>query len=249
MSLRFRVVRRASVISTNDSVKRMATEGEPEGYVVIAGEQTGGRGRSGNAWSSPPGGLYMSMLLRPTLRPDAALGMTVFSCVPIGRAIEKITGIEVGLKWPNDLEIRGSKVGGILVEGVSTAGKLDFAVVGIGINANSEPPADEAPNATSIRCALGREVDLDELAKAIFREFESFYEDVENGSLREEYLRRSSILGRKVELSSQSGVVNGTATDIGEKGSLLLSADDGQEIEVLSATGMSLRVSGRRSGP
>ncbi|MDD1769585.1 MAG: biotin--[acetyl-CoA-carboxylase] ligase [Methanomassiliicoccales archaeon] len=248
MSLKFRVVRETSVISTNDSVRRLAIEGEPEGFVAVARTQTGGRGRLGNAWSSPPGGLYMSILLRPKLRPDAALGMTVFSCAPIGRAIEKLTGIKIGLKWPNDLEIDGRKVGGILVEGASTGGGLDFAILGIGINANTEPPNDEAPNAISIRSILGRQVDLDELSHAILTEFEAFYDGLKDGSLREEYVRRSSVLGRRVELSSESEAIKGTATGIGESGSLLLRADDGQEIEILSATGVSLRVSGRGGG-
>src|SRR5271157_5625866 len=103
MRLAFRVVREQSVGSPNDSAKQGGLQGEPEGLVVISRTQTGGRGRSGNMWSSPTGGLYMSILLRPALRPNEVLRMSVFSCVPVGLAIEKLTGLRTGLKWPNDI--------------------------------------------------------------------------------------------------------------------------------------------------
>ncbi|MDD1747264.1 MAG: biotin--[acetyl-CoA-carboxylase] ligase, partial [Methanomassiliicoccales archaeon] len=109
-----RVLRLGEVTSTNEVAKSLGREGEEEGLVVLAKSQTTGKGRMGRGWSSPEGGLYLSILLRPRMRSADLLRMTVFSCVPVAQAIEEACGIDVQLKWPNDLMVQGKKVGGIL---------------------------------------------------------------------------------------------------------------------------------------
>lgn len=122
--------------STNALVRARAVDGEGAGLVVIADRQTAGRGRLGRAFFSPPGcGLYLSVLLRPTLAAADALLLTTATAVAVAEAIEAVTGLAVGIKWVNDLYLDGRKVCGILAESAITAsGRLDYAVIGIGVN-------------------------------------------------------------------------------------------------------------------
>jgi BirA family biotin operon repressor/biotin-[acetyl-CoA-carboxylase] ligase len=239
MSLAFRVSRMDSVGSTNDIAKAAGRQGEEEGFAVIARAQTRGRGRMGREWSSPVGGLYLSLLLRPDLPFDAVLAMTVYCGVPVAEAIELVTGVRVGLKWPNDLEIEGKKVGGILVEGVSEKGRLEFVAVGIGINANSGPTADEAPNAISLREATGHEVDVGSLADSVLERFKTLYDRLASGELEREYARMSSVLRKRVEVETEGAVTRGVAAAFGRDGSLVVRTDDGWMVRTTSAVGTS----------
>ena len=164
-----------------DSTNRVAFElghaGEPEGAVVLAEEQTAGRGRMGHSWHSErAAGIYVTMLLRPKLAPAQALLLTMMAGLSAHTAVEAVTGLVVDLKWPNDLMIRAKKAGGILTEMHADPGAIRFVVVGIGLNVNQERfPGELANIATSLRQETGKPQSRMELLVRLLREFETDY--------------------------------------------------------------------------
>src|SRR5215469_15381330 len=164
-----------------DSTNRVAFElghsGEPEGAVVLAEEQTAGRGRAGHEWHSErTAGIYVTLLLRPKLAPVQAPLLTMTAGLSVHTAVEAVTGLVVDLKWPNDLMVRGKKAGGILTEMHADPGAIRFVVVGIGLNVNQERfPGELANVATSLRQETGKTQSRMELLVRLLREFESDY--------------------------------------------------------------------------
>src|SRR6202023_741834 len=164
-----------------DSTNRVALElghaGEPEGAVVLAEEQTAGRGRAGHAWHSERAtGIYATLLLRPHLAPVQAPLLTMMAGLSAHTAIQAQTGLNVDLKWPNDLLIRGKKVGGILTEMHAEPAQIRFVIVGIGLNVNQEKfPAELTAIATSLRVESGKPQSRLELLVRLLREFENDY--------------------------------------------------------------------------
>ena len=223
-----RVLRLGEVTSTNEFAKNLGREGEAEGLVIIAESQIMGKGRMGRGWSSPEGGLYLSVLLRPKMRSAELLRMTVFSCVPVAQAIEEVCGIEVQIKWPNDLMIQGMKVGGILVEGVSKGAYLDFVVIGIGVNVNSTPRSIGEVGATSLKQLMGRDTDMDELTDALLGKLERFYQEMRRSEVNEdEYLHRSCTLGKQIEARVGRETFRGKALYLAPDGALVIRSDEG----------------------
>ena len=124
--------------STNDLAKELAARGAPEGTVVVAETQTGGRGRLGREWNSPPGvGLYVSLVLRPMLPPMELPQITLTTAVAVVRAVRRVAGVAPGIKWPNDLLFNGKKLGGILTEMETESDRIRHVVVGLGLNVNN----------------------------------------------------------------------------------------------------------------
>ena len=163
--------------STNDLAKRLAREGSAEGTVIIAEEQTEGRGTKGRSWHSPRGlGLYASVILRPR-RADLSL-LPLAAGVACLEAVREATGLEAALEWPNDIIWKHRKLGGILCEGEFLGNVVSFAVLGIGLNIGQEGedfPAALRRTATSLRIALGREVDRAAVEKAIWPALNRWY--------------------------------------------------------------------------
>jgi BirA family transcriptional regulator, biotin operon repressor / biotin---[acetyl-CoA-carboxylase] ligase len=184
-----------------DSTNRMALElghaGEEEGVVVVAEEQTAGRGRAGRAWHSERGtGIYATILLRPKLAPVQAPLLTMMAGISARTAVAAISGLQVDLKWPNDLMIAGKKLGGILTEMHAEPTAVKFVIVGMGLNVNQEKfPAELAGAATSLRAETGRNYSRLEILVRLLREFESDY----NRLLRE---GASGVVKRFEEVSS-----------------------------------------------
>jgi BirA family transcriptional regulator, biotin operon repressor / biotin---[acetyl-CoA-carboxylase] ligase len=156
--------------STNALAKQLAREGAAQGTVVVAEEQTEGRGTKGRRWHSPRGqGLYASVILRPR-RPDLSL-LPLLAGIACLEAVREATGLQPALKWPNDIVWEGRKLGGILCEGEFLGNTVSFAVLGIGLNVGQKKadfPADLRRTASSLRLALGREVNPEALEKAIW---------------------------------------------------------------------------------
>ncbi len=146
--------------STNDLAKQLAAQGAPEGAVVVAEAQTGGRGRLGREWNSPPGvGLYVSLVLRPMLPPMELPQITLTTAVAVVRAVRRVAGVAPGIKWPNDLLLDGKKLGGILTEMETESDRIRHVVVGLGLNVNNpEFPPELAATATSLALAAGGDV-------------------------------------------------------------------------------------------
>lgn len=167
--MKFSIIRRGAIPSTNDAAKALARAGAPAGTVVTAAAQTGGRGTKGRAWDSPPGlGLYVSVVFRPPAESLALLPLT--AGLAARDAVEKSAGVEARLKWPNDLLWEGRKLGGILCESAFTGVDLDFSVVGIGINVGQKKddfPVELRDRAVSLRQASGRSVGIESVLDAL----------------------------------------------------------------------------------
>lgn len=223
----------ASTDSTNDHLARVARRGGPAGLAVFAEHQRRGRGRFGRRWESASHlGVWFSLLLRPGLPVEHWPRLPTWAATGVASAIEESHGLRAEIKWPNDVQIGGRKVGGILIEsGSDLDGKL-FAVVGIGINANHTPadfPPELAGTAGSLRIALGHAVDRTALAAAVLRSLSTHYAMLRDDpwGLVDEARRRSTVLGRRVEVRLRDILVAGTVETLDKDGHLLLRLPDG----------------------
>jgi BirA family transcriptional regulator, biotin operon repressor / biotin---[acetyl-CoA-carboxylase] ligase len=226
--------------STNRVAMELGERGESEGAVVLAEEQTAGRGRAGRTWHSERGtGIYMTLLLRPRLAPVEAPLLTMMAGVAAHAAIEAQTGLRVDLKWPNDLLIGGKKVGGILTEMHAEPSLVRFVIVGLGINVNQEKfPGELGATATSLRAASGVRQLRAELLVRLLREFESDYNQfLREGGQRvtERFTRVSSYAtGKRVQVSSGTGWYAGTTAGLSPEGLLRVTREDGQTVTVIA---------------
>jgi BirA family biotin operon repressor/biotin-[acetyl-CoA-carboxylase] ligase len=230
----------AETTSTNDVARDQGRRGEPSGFVVAASRQTAGRGRLGRAWESPPGrGLYVSILLRPDLLATETSQLPILASVAAVDAVETVTGTRPQIKWPNDLLLRGRKLGGLLIETEMAGARLAFAVIGIGINVR-HAEGDFSPEvrglATSLYLATGqlfRRVDvLVALLQALERRLARPFAEA-----REAWTASSLTLGQRVELNTGRGRKVGQAMGLDDSGALLLRTDSG-EIETITAGDM-----------
>ena len=217
-----------SLPSTMEVARRAGGRGAAEGTVVIAEEQTAGRGRRHRSWLSPPGGIALSLILRPAVQHLPQ--MIMLASLAVTSAIEVVTSLKAGIKWPNDVLIRGKKVCGILIENQLRGGVLEFTVVGIGINVNMDLSAypEIADIATSLSAELGRQVSRSELVHTLLVEVEQLYLDIRAGqSLHQRWRERLVILGQEVRVMEGGKVEQGIAEDVDTDGSLLLRCPDG----------------------
>ena len=243
MTIGRRVIRLDETTSTNDVAKRRGRSGEPEGLVIVARHQTQGRGRLGREWISPEGGLYLSVLLRPELDPKELTALTTYFVLPVAKAIENITGLKTELKWPNDVQIVGRKVAGLLVEGTGQRGKIAFLVLGIGINVNNSAKDLGLEGATSLSEEAGRTIDQEELLEEILSELRSHYERFKKGEYPEdEYVRRSSVLGHQIEAVIGRETFRGKALYLAPDGALVIKSDEGLVLRLSWVNDTSLRV-------
>ena len=221
--------------STNDVVEKLARDGVPEGVVVFAESQTQGRGRLGRRWLSPSRrGLWFSVLLRPRqLRPQAATQLTVAAATSLVRAIREQTGIEAGIKWPNDILVNGRKVAGVLTELNAELDHIKYLILGIGVDVNltaGEFPPELRKSATSLKIEAGREVHRASLAAAILRELDRDYARITSGqfeAVADEWEERCTTLGRRISIEMGSRVLQGHAEALDHDGALLLRTEHG----------------------
>jgi BirA family biotin operon repressor/biotin-[acetyl-CoA-carboxylase] ligase len=185
--------------STMDVAEQVAKEGAVEGTIVVAQEQTGGRGRLGRKWISPPGSLSLSIILRPT--PIYLPRLIMVASLAASHSIETVTGLKTQIKWPNDILIRGKKVCGILVRSELRGRGVDFAVMGIGMNVNLHPSAfpEISLIATSLSKERGEEISLLMTVQCLLREVERFYLAAKaEEPLNEEWRQRLETLGKMI---------------------------------------------------
>jgi BirA family biotin operon repressor/biotin-[acetyl-CoA-carboxylase] ligase len=227
-----------------DSTNRVAMElgfaGEPEGTVVMAEEQTAGRGRAGRIWHSERGaGLYFTVLLRPRLSPAQAPLLTMLAGVSAHSAIQALTGLVPELKWPNDLLLEGRKVGGILTEMHAEPNAVRFVIVGIGINVNQEKfPAEISAIATSLRKESGRMTYRLELLVRLLAQFESDYNRfLHDGPsfVVDRFQSVSSFAqGRRVRVDTSVESYVGTTAGLSPEGLLLVARDNGPLMTIIA---------------
>lgn len=225
-----------SVGSTNEVAKGLADKGTPEGTLVIAEEQTAGRGRRGRRWVAPAGtSLLFSILLYPTLTLEEVPRLTMLASLAIAEAIESVTGLPVRFKWPNDILSRGRKAGGVLTEVGTTGERLDYVVVGIGLNVNWDPSKlpELAGKATSLSEELGREVSRLELLQRLLLYMEKGYLRLQEGySPHEVFTSRLANLGHKVKVALPRGEMEGFVEGVDAQGALLLRKGDCTRVRV-----------------
>lgn len=217
-----------SLESTNDVARKQASAKAAEGTVVIAGQQTTGRGRLKRAWVSPQGNIAASIILYPTRQELPYLIMLI--ALAVFHSIGKTTGLECRLKWPNDVLIDNKKVCGILVETKAGIDTVDYAVIGIGMNVNiklADYP-EIASYATSLSDEAGRDISLVKLLQNLFAEVERLYLELKDGkSPLAEWKSRLITLGKEISVISGGDVYEGIAESVADDGSLLLRCPDG----------------------
>lgn len=225
--------------STNARARRLAEGGAPEGTLVITDYQSAGRGRLGRRWIAPAGSsLLMSLLFRPQVAPAQVQRLTMICGLAAVDAIESETGLRVGLKWPNDILVGGAKVGGILTELGLTGDRVDYAVVGIGLNVNLDPaqlPRELLMESTSLAYVLGESVSRLSLLRALLQAVETRYLDFHAGhSPHGEWAERLVTLGQAVNVQLGDGVLQGVAEGVDADGALLVRSADGHLRTVLA---------------
>ncbi|WP_066634362.1 biotin--[acetyl-CoA-carboxylase] ligase [Desulfolucanica intricata] len=223
------------VDSTNNIAKDLARQGAAEGTVVVAEEQLGGRGRLGRSWCSPYGkGVWMSVVLRPVVRPEVASQITILTAVAVARAVRSVCSIVPGIKWPNDLYMAGKKLCGILTEMSAEPDRVNYVVVGIGINTSSlgdSAPPEIRNKVTSLADGTGKGVSRIILMQEILRELEICYQSWQVKGFQHilvEWKELCQSLHRSVTVVTLNGTFSGWAEDIDDSGALLLRLSDGR---------------------
>lgn len=223
-----------STPSTQILAHQWARDGAPEGALVIAEEQVQGRGRLGRDWHSPPrSGVWMSLILRPPITLTEASQLTLLASVGVQQGIERVTGLPVTIKWPNDLLIHGKKVCGILTELRGEQDQIHYIILGIGINVNtpeSSFPPELKAIATSLSVELGGNVHRASLIAAILDELEEVYQAyIQKGFsiVRAKWEQAAGMLGKRITARSSQGMITGVAERLNENGALLIRTDQG----------------------
>ena len=208
--------------SSTNAVALSSIGQRKSGSIILAETQKEGRGRLSRGWASPPGGIWMSLVLRPYIPLSRVYRINMAASVSICRAVCQL-GLEAGIKWPNDILIREQKLCGILTELGAQVDRLDYAVVGVGLNANNDTAAFPSQwRSTSLAARLGRSIDRCALIAAILNEMEQALDDMESHELYEEWCSRSLTLGKRVRISSAEGELIGQVLDLDQDGALIL---------------------------
>lgn len=221
--------------SSNEVAKRLARKAGKEGSIIVCEEQSAGRGRLGRKWVSPRGGVWVSVILKPSIPPEEATKLGLLSSLSVGKTLRKLYRLDACLKWPNDVLIGEKKVCGVLVEVEAEIDVVNFAVVGIGLNANLDVgafPEEVRKIATTLREELKGEVDRAELLAVILKEMEENYTTfIHRGfrALLEEYEELCTTLGSEVKVVQDGREIRGTAVEIDRKGALILLTPEGRE--------------------
>ncbi len=223
-----------AVESTNDTLKELLAPDLEEGLAVWADRQAAGKGRHGRAWASPPGGLYVSVLLRPKEAHAHILGL--LAGMPVAKALRHF-GVFAGVKWPNDVVFQGKKLAGILSEGVYR-GDAYHVIVGIGVNTNLDlerlPPEVQA-KATSLKREVRLFVANEEFLDYLLDQLDDLYSRYRNTPLHlmlKEYRGACTTIGKEVEVATDKGRVRGRAVEISPAGALVVVDASGGRHEI-----------------
>ena len=226
-----------SVDSTNRRARQLAAEGAPHGTLVIADEQTAGRGRRGRGWISPAGeGVFMSLILRPQSHPSEVARLSMQTALAVALSIAQTTGLDARIKWPNDIVCGGRKVCGMLLEMNADEQAVHDVVAGIGINVHQTQFAPEIEKtASSLDLLSGQRVCRAALVRAFLEAFERAEALAAQGALMDAYRARSATLGQRVQVIAPAGSFTGTALEVTDSGSMIVEDEEGQRREVLAA--------------
>ena len=218
--------------STMEVAKDLARKGCPDFTTVVAGRQVSGRGRLNRKWVSDKGGLYFTMVLRPDLPPMLSFRVNFLASLALARTLIDLFGIDVRLKWPNDLLVAERKICGMLSELEAEADRVIFINVGLGLNVNNDPSGIE-PAATSLKFILGRNVSKKDILARFLNAFEQRMRTGSYDQVIEEWKALAVTLDREVRVVTTREVLSGKAVDVDELGALVLQCADGSLQKVL----------------
>lgn len=239
-SIGHRIVHYFRADSTNNIALRLASEGAEHGTVVIAEEQTAGRGRLGRAWySEKSSGIYVSALLRPPLAPSAAPVITLMAGVAAQAAVERAAGVATDIRWPNDLLLNGKKLCGILTEMSAEVDRLHAVVIGIGINVNHRQIPDELRSiATSLRLETGKIHSRVQVLAALLKELEHYYQVLLQhgaGAIVNRWTAVSTYAeGKRIMVRTPTGELRAVTAGLDPTGALRVRYDDGREAPLVA---------------
>ncbi len=218
-----------------ETARELVKKGAAEGTVVIAGTQTTGRGRIGRTWLSPEGSLAMSVILKPALKNLPQLVM--IASLAVVRAIKQVAGLETHIKWPNDVMIKGKKVCGILIENEVKGGRVNFAIIGIGINVNFNPLdfPEIADIATSLSHEVGQKYQMLSLPAHCYSNWNGYIWKLKpEPPVHKEWQENMETLGKRIKVKTGKTVEQGKAETVTENGNLILRRDDGSLTEIVA---------------
>jgi len=222
-------------VSTMDIARQEALKGAAEGAVVVAGEQTGGRGRLKRSWLAPQGNIALSIILYPDI--ESLPYLIMIASLAVVNSIESVTGLKAGIKWPNDILIDGKKVCGILIENEVRGNKVTYSIVGIGINIDLKVTdhAEIATTATSLKNESGKDDLRNKIIRALLTEFKRLYLKLPDGKVIYEIWRdRLVTLGKKIRAESGNKIIEGVAEAVDEDGALVIREEDGKLTKVVA---------------
>ncbi len=235
--------------STNTQARRLAEAGAAEGEVVVAEAQSQGRGRLGRVWQSPPfANLYLSILLRPNLPPANAPQITLMAAVALAETVEFFLGRPAAIKWPNDLLIDGKKLAGILTEAACDSERVEYVILGIGLNLNynaHEMSAELRARATSLAHLTGQPMNREGVLRRLIQDLDRCYGELETcgfEALRPRWEARFIWRGRRVRVELGDQVLIGRAQGIEPGGALILEEDDGQRCRIVAGDVIPLEI-------
>ena len=224
-----------SIDSTQNQALKMVNESENDGVIIIAEKQTGGKGRSGRKWISPKGGIWFSIILHPRFNISNITLFPIASSLALSYAIQKTCKISTELKWPNDLTIKGKKVAGMLVDASFESNEIENLVLGVGINFNVnikeiEKTLKKTQNYYGISSLNenGNKAEAIELIQSFLLELEKIYEELNNNQTKKiiiEWTKRSSTIGKKIEINTNEGKIKGEAIKIDNDGGLMIKGE------------------------
>jgi BirA family biotin operon repressor/biotin-[acetyl-CoA-carboxylase] ligase len=217
--------------STNLFAKKLVHDGASEGTVVVADVQTGGRGRKDRTWSSPFGGLWFSIVLYPKLPPERGMLVTMTASIAVAQAIKEITGLNPQIKWPNDILLNKKKVCGVLTEIEAEIDRVNYSVIGIGINVNNEIENDLQNIAIALKSIVGTQISRVKLLRSILIYLDEYYSKLTSKdyeSIRNMWFSFSNIIGKNIQVTDENDVIIGKVIDVDESGCLILNTDTGK---------------------
>jgi BirA family transcriptional regulator, biotin operon repressor / biotin---[acetyl-CoA-carboxylase] ligase len=222
----------AETASTNTDAMKMASDGAPEGALVIAETQAGGKGRLGRKWISPRGNLYLSVILRPNFSLPKAPLVTLLGAVAVASAVRNFLEADARIKWPNDILISGRKIGGLLTEMSAEQDRIRHIVLGIGLNVNmplDELPSELRPLTTTLAAEAGRRIDRTALLRGLLRSLDHWYAAflTDETIVLDEWKSLNMTIGSRVSVRGLNETIAGRAAGIDGEGRLIVAGDDG----------------------
>ena len=230
-----KIVHIDKVTSTNSYARKILMDKIPEGTVILADIQTKGKGRKGRYWHSPEGGLWFSVILYPNIPPDEVMKITMTASISIAQILEQTVKIDPRIKWPNDILINGKKICGILTEVDAKENKINYCIVGIGLNTNNKLNEELKDIAISIKELTDQKISNKDLLQKILKNFNINYTKLQDSNFKDIqkiWNNYAQIVGKKIQVIDDDKELTGIVTGVNDNGALIL--DTNNRIKLIS---------------